>query len=168
MARKREIIIKDTHRGLWYEDGKLVRVLTAGRYRLPRQRRLLRLGRRPVVQLVLVDVRERDLTIKGQEILTGDKVAVRVSLIVQFRVVDAQAGAEAERLEAEARAAAHRLEAENEARVRSIRTQAEIESLRQREEAAEAYSVHPALLRLEELETLRALASADNAQLYVS
>ena len=32
----REIIIKDTHRGLWYEDGVLARVLTAGRYELPR------------------------------------------------------------------------------------------------------------------------------------
>jgi len=30
----------------------------------------------------------RDLTIKGQEILTSDKVALRVSIIVQFRVVD--------------------------------------------------------------------------------
>jgi regulator of protease activity HflC (stomatin/prohibitin superfamily) len=33
-------------------------------------------------------MRERDLTIKGQEILTADKVALRVSIIVQFRVVD--------------------------------------------------------------------------------
>src|SRR6185295_3904414 len=35
-----------------------------------------------------VDMRERDLTIKGQEILTSDKVALRVSIVVQFRVVD--------------------------------------------------------------------------------
>jgi regulator of protease activity HflC (stomatin/prohibitin superfamily) len=33
-------------------------------------------------------MRERDLTIKGQEILTADKVALRVSIIVQFRVVE--------------------------------------------------------------------------------
>src|SRR3981189_752856 len=33
-------------------------------------------------------MRERDLTIKGQEILTSDKGALRVSIIVQFRVVD--------------------------------------------------------------------------------
>ena len=31
----REIIIKDTHRGLWYEDGVLTNVLGAGRYSLP-------------------------------------------------------------------------------------------------------------------------------------
>jgi regulator of protease activity HflC (stomatin/prohibitin superfamily) len=36
-------------------------------------------------------VRERDLTIKGQEILTADKVAIRVSILVQFRVTDPKA-----------------------------------------------------------------------------
>jgi regulator of protease activity HflC (stomatin/prohibitin superfamily) len=81
------IYIKDTHRGLWYEDGRLVRVVEAGRYRIPRA---IDLGvfRRPKVEVLVVDVRERDLTIKGQEILTADKVAIRVSIIVQFRVVD--------------------------------------------------------------------------------
>ena len=84
------IIIKDTHRGLWYEDGRLVRVLGAGRYRI-RRAIDLRVYRRPKVEVVVVDVRDRDLTIKGQEILTADKVAVRVSIIVQFRVVDPRA-----------------------------------------------------------------------------
>ncbi|CAN5783166.1 hypothetical protein BH23PLA1_BH23PLA1_00430 [soil metagenome] len=85
-----EIIIKDTHRGLWYEDGVLVRVLGAGRYPIPRH---LNLGfyRRPRVEVVRVDMRERDLTIKGQEILTADKVAIRISIIVQFRVIDPKA-----------------------------------------------------------------------------
>ena len=84
---KREIIIKDTHRGLWYEDGVLTRVLEAGRYKIP----LTRLGilpPKPKIEVQLVDIRERDLTIKGQEILTADKVALRVSIIVQFRVID--------------------------------------------------------------------------------
>ena len=35
----REFIIKDTHRGLWYEDGKLTTVLEAGRYKIPPQKR---------------------------------------------------------------------------------------------------------------------------------
>ena len=88
---RREIIIKDTHRGLWYEDGVLVKVLEAGRYKIPR--RWFNGGplRRPRVEIVRVDVRERDLTIKGQEILTSDKVAIRVSIIVQFRVTDPRA-----------------------------------------------------------------------------
>ena len=85
----RPIIIKDTHRGLWYEDGVLKKVLEAGRYKLP----LLQGGLlgRPLVEIQLVDVRERELTIKGQEILTADKVAIRVSIIVQFRVTDPRA-----------------------------------------------------------------------------
>ena len=84
---RHEILIKDTHRGLYYEDGVLTQVLAAGRHVIPRY---INLGfyRRPRVQVVLVDVRQRDLTIKGQEILTADKVAIRVSIIVQFRVVD--------------------------------------------------------------------------------
>jgi regulator of protease activity HflC (stomatin/prohibitin superfamily) len=87
---QREIIIKDTHHGLWYEDGKLVKILEAGRYVVP-WRIDLGFYRRPRVEVVLVDVRERDLTIKGQEILTADKVAIRVSILVQFRVRDPKA-----------------------------------------------------------------------------
>jgi regulator of protease activity HflC (stomatin/prohibitin superfamily) len=85
-----EIIIKDTHRGLYYEDGVLVKVLEAGRYKVPKH---VDLGfyRRPQVEIALVDLRERDLTIKGQEILTADKVAIRISISVQFRVVDPKA-----------------------------------------------------------------------------
>lgn len=88
-GNRRDIIIKDTHRGLWYEDGKLTRVLEAGRYEIPRESEWFR--KRPKVEVVLVDIRERDLTIKGQEILTADKVAIRVSILVQFRVTDPKA-----------------------------------------------------------------------------
>src|SRR4051812_17164398 len=87
-----EIIIKDTHRGLWYADGVLTRVLGAGRYQIPWFSGMNFLGfRRPKIEVELVDVRQRELTIKGQEILTSDKVAIRVSIIVQFRVVDPRA-----------------------------------------------------------------------------
>jgi regulator of protease activity HflC (stomatin/prohibitin superfamily) len=54
----------------------------------PGLRRLFGLARRPNVEVVLVDLRARDLTIKGQEILTADKVAIPVSILVQFAVVD--------------------------------------------------------------------------------
>ena len=90
MARNKEIYIKDTHRGLWYEDGVLTRTLEAGRYEIPPEHGFWG-GRRPKVEVQLVDVRERELTIKGQEILTADKVAIRVSIIVQFRVTDPRA-----------------------------------------------------------------------------
>jgi regulator of protease activity HflC (stomatin/prohibitin superfamily) len=88
---KREITIKDTHRALWYEDGVLVKIVEAGRHEYSDGKRDFWGNRRPAIELVLVDVRERELTIKGQEILTADKVAIRVSIIVQFRVTDPKA-----------------------------------------------------------------------------
>ena len=110
---KREIIIKDTHRGLWYKDGVLERTLEAGRYEIPDGGATFFGARRPVVEVVLVDVRERELTIKGQEILTADKVAIRVSIIVQFRVIDPRAAMHAvenyeERLYSDVQLAARR------------------------------------------------------------
>ena len=272
-APRKDIIIKDTHRALWYQDGVLTQLLGAGRYVMP-QKRFWQLGKRqPEIELRFVDVRERDLTIKGQEILTSDKVAIRVSIIVQFRVTDpkaalhevenyedrlysdvqlaarrslasmtlediltnrnrlsedissevtgiaagygvailradvkdlvfpgnlqeimnrvlaaernaqaqlveartkaelqgiaARAQAEAQALEAEARATTDRLQAEAQAEVTRIQTQAELAALRDRATTAEAYSTHPALLRLEELETLRDLARNANARLFI-
>ena len=87
-----EVLIKSTHRGLRYVDGRLAEVLEAGRYKLPRSRFYRR--HPTVVEIVQVDMRERELTIKGQEILTSDKVAVRVSILTQFRVLDAVAAVE--------------------------------------------------------------------------
>jgi len=87
---KKEIIINESHRGLELTDGAFTRVLAPGRYPLPKRRTFF--GRRlPEVNITLVDVRERELTIKGQEILTFDKVAIRVNIVVQFRVTDPKA-----------------------------------------------------------------------------
>ena len=266
------MIIKPTHRGLWYEDGVFLRVLEPGRYVVPVY---FNFGfyRRKRVEIVLVDVRERELTIKGQEILTADKVAIRVSIIVQFRVADppaalhavlnfeerlysdvqlaarrslatmtlediltnrnrlsndilldvkeaagnygvtilradvkdlvfpgnlqeimnrvlatervsqaqlveartkaevqkieGQAKAEAQRVEASTRAEAARLAAQSEAETHKIKVAAETQGLREREAAAKAYSTHPALLRLQELETLRELARTATARIYI-
>lgn len=271
-VRRREVIIKPTHRALWYEDGVLKRVLEPGRYVRPRY---FNLGfyRRPRVEVVLVDVRERELTIKGQEILTADKVAIRVSIIVQFRVsdpaaaihavlnfeerlysdvqlaarrslatmtlediltnrnrlsndilhdvqeaasgygvsilradvkdlvfpgnlqeimnrvlaaermsqaqlveartksevqrIEAQVQAENQRVQAEAQAVTAKLVAEAAAESHRVKTEAEIKALKERELAAKAYSTHPALLRLQELETLRELARTANARIYI-
>jgi regulator of protease activity HflC (stomatin/prohibitin superfamily) len=271
-----EIIIKDTHRGLYYEDGVLVQVLGAGRHKfpLPKPGRGFSLfRRRPKWEVVLVDMRARDLTIKGQEILTADKVAIRVSILVQFSVVDAKAAvhavasyedrlysdvqlaarrslaamaleeiltnrhrlseeilrdvkeaaagygvaigradvkdlvfpgnlqeimnrvlaaertsqaqlveartkaevqrieaqtkAEGQRLQAQAEAEAARLQAETRMETQRLAVQAEIKALEERSAKAEAYDKHPALLRLEELVTLRELARNANARLYL-
>lgn len=65
----------------------MTKVLGPGLYKI-RSNHLNPFGRKRQNEVVLVDVRERDLTIKGQEILTADKVAIRVSIIVQFNVTD--------------------------------------------------------------------------------
>lgn len=269
---KREIIIKDTHRGLWYEDGVLTRTLEAGRYEVPTHRSFGPF-RNAKVEVTLVDMRERDLTIKGQEILTADKVAIRVSIIVQFRVTDPRAAlhqvekyddrlysdvqlaarrslasmnleeiltnrnrlsediladvkesastygvaifradvkdlvfpgnlqeimnkvltaerlsqaqlveartkAETERIaaqtklqgqreQAETLAALQRMTAEADAEASRIRADADVAALRARESAAQAYTNHPALLRLQELATLQDLGKQANARLYI-
>ena len=86
--RINEIIVPESFVGLYYEDGVFKKVLKPGRHRL--RRGLFDRVRRAAT---LVDMRERTLTIKGQEILTADKVAIRVSLQVYFRVSDARAAA---------------------------------------------------------------------------
>ena len=60
-----------------------------------------------------------------------------------------------------------RLAAENDAQAQQVKTDAEIRALKAREEAAAAYTRHPALLRQLELETLRDLATSANARIYV-
>jgi regulator of protease activity HflC (stomatin/prohibitin superfamily) len=81
-----EIVVQQSYVGLLYEDGAFRRVLEPGRHKL--RSGVFDSTRRSVT---LVDCRERSLTLKGQEILTADKVAIRVSLLVYFKVVDAAA-----------------------------------------------------------------------------
>ena len=80
-------VVWDGYCGLLYEDGRLTDVLRPGRHRYGARFDFDRTTRR----LVFVDLRERSVTIKNQEILTADKVAVRLSLLVFLRVVDPKA-----------------------------------------------------------------------------
>ena len=72
--------------GLLYEDGAFVRRLAPGKH-------VFRTGWFNDIErhVEFVDMRERTVVIKGQEILTSDKVAIRVSLQVYFRVTDPEA-----------------------------------------------------------------------------
>ncbi|WP_250031382.1 slipin family protein [Paractinoplanes maris] len=92
MSSTHEVIVQSGFRGLRYSDGRFDEVLEPGRYELPRRR--LFAARVPAVVIVPIDVRERELNIKGQEILTADKVAVRVNIVTHFRVVDPRAAVE--------------------------------------------------------------------------
>ena len=119
----------------------------------------------------------KDLIFPGnlQEIMNRVLAAERMSQaqMVEARTkaevqrIDAQIRAETKRTDAEAEAAAQRLAAQSAAEAQRIRAEAEIEELREREHAAQAYSAHPALLRLRELETLRDLARSANARIYI-
>jgi hypothetical protein len=61
---------------LWYKDSGLTKVLEAGRYKIP-LRSFHFWPPKARIEVQLVDMCERDLTIKGHEILTADKVALR-------------------------------------------------------------------------------------------
>jgi regulator of protease activity HflC (stomatin/prohibitin superfamily) len=76
---RRKVIIREYERGLLYHHGRFVELLPPGRYRhwTWEDRQIDR-----------VDIREFSQTVEGQEILTGDKIGVRVTLIAQYRVAD--------------------------------------------------------------------------------
>ena len=73
------VVVREYERGLLYHQGRFVEVLAPGRYASWAWQ-----GRR----IERVDIREASQTIEGQEVLTGDKIGVRVTLIAQFRVAD--------------------------------------------------------------------------------
>ena len=94
MSRHNVVIIKDTHRGLLYEDGVLKDVLPAGRYHIPKPSRgLARMfgGRKPKVDVSLVDVRCRDRLVLLQDYLTAEGATISATFSVRFRVADARA-----------------------------------------------------------------------------
>jgi regulator of protease activity HflC (stomatin/prohibitin superfamily) len=81
--------------------------------------------------------------------------------------IESQARAETQRMEAESRAGAQRLAAQADAEAQRLQTEAEIQRLQERERTAQAYSKHPALLRMLELEALKQLAANSNARIYI-
>jgi hypothetical protein len=67
MTKQNEYIIKDTHRGLLYRNGVFEGVLGAGRHRFETTPWARAFGRPDVIEVVLIDMRSRELIIKGQE-----------------------------------------------------------------------------------------------------
>jgi regulator of protease activity HflC (stomatin/prohibitin superfamily) len=72
-------IVREYQRGLHYDKGRFTGVLEPGRYSWWRWQ-----GQ----HIDVVDIRETSQTVEGQEILTSDKIGVRITLIAQFRVDD--------------------------------------------------------------------------------
>ena len=80
--------------------------------------------------------------------------------------IEAQAKAESQRIESQVLAEAAKLAAESKAEIQRVKTEAEVKALREREAAAKEYCAHPALLRLQELETMRELARTATERIY--
>jgi regulator of protease activity HflC (stomatin/prohibitin superfamily) len=75
----KEITVFEYERGLLYREGAFERVLEPGNYRFRANER---------VEVAKVSLREVSHVVAGQEILTSDRIEVRVSLVAQYRVTD--------------------------------------------------------------------------------
>lgn len=76
---KQEIVIMEYERGLFYRDGRYERLLEPGRYTFWRWEK---------VNVSKISIRQMSEIISGQEILTSDRIDVRVSLIAKYQVTD--------------------------------------------------------------------------------
>lgn len=79
----RHITVAEAEVGLLYENGRFVKTLAPGRYRVSG---FPFAGRQEIVR---VDTRRRQIALSGQEILTADALSVRLNVSAEFRVVDA-------------------------------------------------------------------------------
>jgi regulator of protease activity HflC (stomatin/prohibitin superfamily) len=70
------------HVGVWFRDGNLVETLAPGRYAFWKNI--------AEVKVVPVDMRTLILDVAGQEIMTADKVTLRLNALVTYRVTDAR------------------------------------------------------------------------------
>jgi regulator of protease activity HflC (stomatin/prohibitin superfamily) len=70
--------VHDYQRGLRYRQGRLVGLLDPG----------MHVAVRPFTEIHLLDARPTSMTVPGQEILTADGVALRVSLTARYVVAD--------------------------------------------------------------------------------
>jgi regulator of protease activity HflC (stomatin/prohibitin superfamily) len=75
-------VVEEGFAGIFFLDGEYVRTFGPGRYLFWKDA-----GR---MRFQLVDMRENLLDISGQEILTGDKVTLRLNAVAAYRVTDAR------------------------------------------------------------------------------
>lgn len=74
------VVVLPYERVVPYVDGHQLDVLGPGRYGLNQEGR--------TVTLVRVDLREQELQIAGQDVMSADKVSLRINVIVRFKIVD--------------------------------------------------------------------------------
>jgi regulator of protease activity HflC (stomatin/prohibitin superfamily) len=79
MFGRKIVEVWEYERGLLYAKGRFDKLLGPGRYTLwPWQHR----------RIDKIDIRETSQTVDAQEILTSDKIGIRVTLIAQYKVSD--------------------------------------------------------------------------------
>jgi regulator of protease activity HflC (stomatin/prohibitin superfamily) len=74
--------IEQDHLGVLFQDGEYIETLPPGRYAFWKDV--------AKISVVRVDTRETMVDVGGQEIMTSDKVTLRLNALVTYRVVDAQ------------------------------------------------------------------------------
>lgn len=79
LGLQQQFIVKQYEWALLYKDGKFEQLLEAGKYTFWRWQK---------IELAYVSKRQMSEVISGQEMLTADKIGVRVSLIAQYVVDD--------------------------------------------------------------------------------
>jgi regulator of protease activity HflC (stomatin/prohibitin superfamily) len=80
-AELRVLLVNPSQRGLLVVDGRLAATLEPGVHAV--------FARDRTITLELVDLREREVQVVGQDVMTADKVTLRLNLLAKFRVVDA-------------------------------------------------------------------------------
>jgi regulator of protease activity HflC (stomatin/prohibitin superfamily) len=75
-------IVQSGHVGVWFRDGDYVETLPAGRHAFWKSV--------ADVKLVPVDTREQIIDVAGQEIMTADKVTLRLNALVTYCITDAR------------------------------------------------------------------------------
>ena len=78
LSRLRKTTVLEYERGLLYDAGRFHSALGPGQYWIWT----------PTRSVTKVDMRQRISTVAGQEVLTGDGIAVKLSLVAQFRIAD--------------------------------------------------------------------------------
>jgi regulator of protease activity HflC (stomatin/prohibitin superfamily) len=76
-----DVTVHEHERGLQYVQGRLLGTLAPGRYRFWSNREAR-------VEVQLVDMRRVQLAIVGQELMTRDKVTLRLSMTVEYAIED--------------------------------------------------------------------------------
>jgi regulator of protease activity HflC (stomatin/prohibitin superfamily) len=76
------VVVPASQAGVWFRDGNFVETLPAGRHVFWKNV--------AEVKVVPVDTRDAILDVAGQEIMTADKVTLRLNALVTYRVADAR------------------------------------------------------------------------------